>query len=728
MNPVIPESELPETLTVEQAVDAAYNQQLSDIVDKLRRGLPTLIECEKELAPFLYINIRQRLKQHQLQCVYLDGRPRSDGSQPSNIESGFYNGFLSQLRNAVRGAVDRRVVVLPHIDLLASAESLVTRDTQEVVALLYENPELLWLGFKDPTLRLPGVIENLFTARLTIQGIPRDRLRYVITQREARKFGRQFSPWQLYKYVSGLNAVRLRKLLSTLEGEDYPSDPKRVYAQLRQATLTGSMEIPHVDIDRDIGGYERVKARLKAEIIDLLIRRDRANDPNEIARLEELIPRGIIFWGPPGTGKTLFAKAIASSIGAAIIIVSGPELKTKWYGESERNLRRVFHQARSSAPSIIVFDEIDSFAVSRARSDHANGADHSMVNQLLTEMDGFHKGEQVYVVATTNFVESLDPALLRPGRFEFLLHIPYPDDEDRRAILSVYDRKLQLNMTPEALDYAVRRTGDNYLTSSGTPFSGDHLNALCRAVARLRLRRNLSGPTEPHLIDQAMLEFEERRTISEKDAELIATHEAGHLLVSIFCTHHPPPEKVTIEGEIPWAPFFTRYKIDKQKISHKRAELMDIICVLYGGIEAERLIYGDVSTGASGNGDPRSDLARATELATLMVEACGMSELPAPLRVFRDQHGRRDVLSGGMADAIDRQINAIIVEAQHRAARILHDHRDELIAVRDELLQKKTIEGKRMQEIIKGLRKRYKSKSMDMSAVCNGKMTRVAER
>src|SRR5205085_1295219 len=136
-------------------------------------------------------------------------------------------------------------------------------------------------------------------------------------------------------------------------------------------------------------------------------------------------------------------------------IVSGPELKSKWVGESEENLRQTFHKARQSAPAIIIFDELDSFASARGTYT-GSGVEHSMVNQLLTEMDGFHKEELVFIVGTTNYVESLDPALMRPGRFEFHLHIPYPDDDDRRAILKIYDRKMKLKLTEEALDDAVR--------------------------------------------------------------------------------------------------------------------------------------------------------------------------------------------------------------------------------------------------------------------------------
>src|SRR5436305_2510140 len=166
--------------------------------------------------------------------------------------------------------------------------------------------------------------------------------------------------------------------------------------------------------------------------------------------MEELIPKGMIFWGPRGTGKTLFAKAMAAALGAAVTVVSGPELKSRWVGESEDNLRQIFHRARLSAPSVIVFDELDSFASARGTYT-GSGVEHSMVNQFLTEMDGFHKEEMVFVIGTTNFAEILDPALLRPGRFEFHLHIPYPENDDRREILKIYDKKMRLQMAEEKL-------------------------------------------------------------------------------------------------------------------------------------------------------------------------------------------------------------------------------------------------------------------------------------
>src|SRR5437763_1932263 len=299
MSVIISESDLPQELTIEGAVEAAYANELAEVASKLQRALPTLIECDKDLAPYLYLNTRNRLRAVNLRCLYLDGRPRQEEQQGA-MPMGMMGTMIAQLREAVRGAVERRVIVLPHLDLLTTSQGGLTAEAREVIPLLYENPELVWVGFKDPSFPLPRVIENLFPHRVSLLGISRNRLRHLITRRESRKFGREFNPWALYKYVSGVNAVRLRQLLATLEGEDYPADPRRAYRQLRQATLTGSLEVPNIDLDKDIGGYATVKKQLRSEILDVLSRRDRMLDADEINRIEELIPRGMIVWGPAG--------------------------------------------------------------------------------------------------------------------------------------------------------------------------------------------------------------------------------------------------------------------------------------------------------------------------------------------------------------------------------------------------------------------------------------------
>src|SRR3954452_1072674 len=227
MSIFVAERDLPKELTTEQAVEAAYAAELAEATEKLRRGLPVLVECDKDLAPFLYLNVRARLKSAGLQCLYLDGRPRQQDA--AALTGGFLGCMLGQLRDAVRGAVERRVVVLPHLDLLTTSQGGLTAEAREVIPLLYENPELVWLGYKDPSFPLPRVIENLFPHRISLLGLARPRLRHLVTQKEARKYGPRFNACAEFNHVSGMTAVRLRRLLTALEGEDYPADPRHAY-------------------------------------------------------------------------------------------------------------------------------------------------------------------------------------------------------------------------------------------------------------------------------------------------------------------------------------------------------------------------------------------------------------------------------------------------------------------------------------------------------------------
>jgi cell division protease FtsH len=701
MSVVISEKELPQELTAENVVEQAYCNELAEAASKLQRGLPALIECDKDLGPFLYLNIRNRLRAANLRCLYLDGRPRQE-DQGGAMPMGMVGTMIAQLREAVRGPVERRIVVLPHLDLLTTSQGGLTAEAREVIPLLYENPELVWLGFKDPSFPLPRVIENLFPHRISLLGLRRDRLRHLVTAKESRKFGRDFNPWALYKHVSGVNAVRLRKLLSTLEGEDYPANPANAYRQLRQATLGGTLEVPSISLEHDIGGYATVKKQLRSEILDVMARKDQLTSEEQIRAMEELIPKGMIFWGPPGTGKTLFAKGMASALGAAITIVSGPELKSKWVGESEDNLRQLFHRARQSAPAIIVFDELDSFASARGTYT-GSGVEHSMVNQLLTEMDGFHKEEMVFVIGTTNFVEILDPALLRPGRFEFHLHIPYPDSDARREILKIYDKKMGLKMSEEALQYAVKRSNPHYYrTEQGTPFSGDHLNAMCRSVARLRMRDGRADETTPQDVERAMTEYVKRLNLTPKEKVMVATHEAGHFIVALNCPHHPPPMRITIESEMSQAVGYVRFQHSGSELENDtRNQLLDHLCVSLGGIEAERRLLPDISNGAAGG-----DLSTASAIAHLMIECYGMGDGDTRLRQYcspRDLKRYTD-LSDDHKRLIDQEVSKLIHAAQTRAAKILEENHDALVLLRDEVVKKGTLEVKALKSLFPSIK------------------------
>ena len=685
MSRILAESELPAELSAFAAVDAAYPTELAACHDALRRRLPVLIECEKELAPYLYRSIRDRLKAEGTRCLYLDGRASAD-LPPPPPGAGVVAAMIHQIREIVRGAVGERIVVLPHLDILGASGSGqgLGVEARELIPLLYENPEVLWLGFKDPAFPLPKPIENLFPHRESVIGVPRDRLRFLVTQREARKLGRGLDPYELYKHVSGVNAVRLRRLLSSLAGEDYPADPKTAIAQLRSATLANDVQLPNVDLEKDIGGYGPVKERLKAEILQILAAKDKLSDPAQIERIESLIPRGMIFWGPPGTGKTLFAKAMATALGAAVQVISGPELKSKWVGESEENLRAVFMKARQCAPSVIVFDELDSFAAARGTYT-GSGVEHSMVNQLLTEMDGFRREELVFVVGTTNFVESLDPALLRPGRFEFALHIPYPNTEDRKEIIRVHDKKLGLGMTDAALEYVTKRTDELVPgPSGGTHYSGDHLQALCRQIARSRLREANDTPTDQAAIDKAIEAYQDRPKLTTAEEIVVATHEAGHAVTALICKHAPPIDRISIRGDIGGALGYVKHADPAHRYVVTYNQLRDQMCTLFGGREAEVLLLDDVSVGSS------SDLSYATDIARAMVEKYG--DGGNDIGAGKWTHHRDVPVSEAARSRIDQQIRVILERERERARSILEAHRPLLISLRDLLLEKKVLD------------------------------------
>jgi cell division protease FtsH len=672
---VVPEADLPLDIAAGAAVEAAYPLELARIEEALLARLPSMVECDKELVPYFYAAIRNRLKKRDLQCAYLDGRPAANAEGPPQ---GVMTTMIAQLRDAVRGPIGERVIVLPHLDLLTSSSGGLTAEAREVIPLLYENPQVLWLGFKDPSFPVPNVITNLFAHHESILGVSRERLRHLVTQKEARKLGRGFDPYELYKHVSGLNAIRLRRLLPALHGIDYPEDPRPALGQLRRATLQSSFEMPHVDLDSDVGGYAKVKTRLKSEILDILATKSRIVDPEAIKRIEGLVPRGMIFWGPPGTGKTLFAKAMATALGAAVIVVSGPELKSKWVGESEENLRQVFLKARQSAPSIIVFDELDAFAAARGTY-ASSGVEHSMVNQLLTEMDGFRKEELVFVVGTTNFVESIDRALLRPGRFEFHLHIPFPDSEDRRAIFGIHDQKLGLAMTPRAIKYAVKRTGD-LVEGTDSRYSGDHIQALCRQIARARLRDGRTDATDIADVENALSAYLERPELTTAEERVVATHEAGHAVCALFCEHAPPIDRISIRGDLAGALGFVQYADPAHRYVTTRGQLLDSICVLMGGREAEALLLEDLSIGSS------HDLERATVMARALVEELGMGGDVTGVRRYTDR------TSEAALQAIDKALLSLLEEQRARAKQILHEQRALLAALRDLLIEKKVLD------------------------------------
>jgi cell division protease FtsH len=295
----------------------------------------------------------------------------------------------------------------------------------------------------------------------------------------------------------------------------------------------------------------------------------------------------------------------------------------------------------------------------------------------------------VFVIGTTNMVDLLDPALLRPGRFEFHLHVPYPEAEDRREILRICERSMRLGFTDAALEHAVRRTADLVPgAASGTRYSGDHLNALCRAIARNRLRGASTGPTTAADIDVAIGQWQERPQLTAVEERVVATHEAGHALCALHCPHAPPIERISIAADAAGALGFVRYQDPEHRYVVTRGELLDDLCVLMGGREAELLVLEDLSIGSA------HDLARATEIARALVEEFGMGGDDIGVRSFAAGAGQgRPPLSPKQLERIDERVRTLLEEARKRAEMILQENRAALESLRDLLIEKKILDA-----------------------------------
>ena len=686
-------SSLATDISPEETIELAYREELDWIEDKVTKGLSVLVECDKQLTTYLYRALRKRIKQSSSskQCLLISGH-----AQPDNmtVPQSRMQRIINELQAAIFSATDEQIITLPHLDVLTTTtRSGLNMETREAAALLFENPDATFLAFKDPSFELPKVIEKVFTVRRSIIGIARDKLPQIILQSEARKLGEShFNPYRLYKYLSGLNALRCREILSHLQGRlDYdersPELLRTLYTEIRQMTLVADVELPNVDLEQDIGGYSDVKNQIKREILDLLHSRESLSDPQEVKQLEELIPKGLIFHGPPGTGKTFFCKAMATALDATIIIVSGPELKSKWVGESEENLRRVFAQARRAAPAIIVFDELDSFASARGTYT-GSGVEHSMVNQMLTEMDGFRQEELVFVVGTTNFMSSLDPALLRPGRFELNIHIPYPKEEDRYEILSLYQKKFKLELSDEQIKAMARQTGGLVDPNKATRYSGDHLYAIMRSLKREVLRNGEGYVINKDLINKVInVRSPEAKKLTDHERRVISIHESGHAICAYFLPNCATIEEVNVAMDSTHRLGYLATASRENRYVTTKAELLDDICVFLGGRLAEKLILGEVSTGAY------DDLQRANEIARSMVEELGMST-KLGLRTFVGKQdgnavlgGQRQGLSEETARELDQAIQQMISEQELRTWTLLETHRKELELLVDHLIE-----------------------------------------
>ena len=443
----------------------------------------------------------------------------------------------------------------------------------------------------------------------------------------------------------------------------------------------------------DVAGCDEAKEEVQ-ELVEFL------RDPGKFQKLGGKIPRGVLMVGPPGTGKTLLARAIAGEAKVPFFSISGSDFVEMFVGVGASRVRDMFEQAKKHAPCIIFIDEID--AVGRHRGAGLGGGHderEQTLNQLLVEMDGFEGGEGVIVIAATNRPDVLDPALLRPGRFDRQVVVGLPDVKGREQILRVHMRKLPLADDVDPMTIA-----------RGTPgFSGADLANLCNEAALFAARENAKEVRMDHF-DRArdkILMGTERRSMamSEDEKKLTAYHEAGHAIVGRMVPEHDPVYKVTIipRGR---ALGVTMYLPEGDKYSYNKTAIESQLCSLYGGRVAEELIFGNdkVTTGAS------NDIERATKMARNMVTKWGLSDELGPIAYGEEEDevflGRSVTqhknVSNETARKIDEVVRGILDRAYARSTQILNDNLDKLHTMAEALLLYETIDARQIDAIMEG--------------------------
>jgi len=443
----------------------------------------------------------------------------------------------------------------------------------------------------------------------------------------------------------------------------------------------------------DVAGVDEAKVDLQ-EIVEFL------RDPQKFQRLGGRIPRGCLLVGPPGTGKTLIARAVAGEANVPFFTISGSDFVEMFVGVGASRVRDMFEQAKKNAPCIIFIDEID--AVGRHRGAGLGGGNderEQTLNQLLVEMDGFEANEGIIILAATNRPDVLDPALLRPGRFDRQITVPNPDVNGREKILRVHMKKVPL--APDV---------DPKVLARGTPgFSGADLANLVNEAALLAARRSKRLVTQTEFEDakDKVMMGAERRSMAMTEEEKLATayHEAGHAIVNLLVPGNDPLHKVTIipRGR---ALGVTMSLPERDKLSYSKQWCDARIAMTFGGRVAEQIIYGKehLNTGAS------SDIQQATSLARSMVTEWGMSEVLGPLRYTDNQQEvflghaitQRQNMSEETARMIDEEIRKIVSAGQAKAWEVLGAHRADLEAVAQALMEYETISGDECLAVMRG--------------------------
>ena len=440
----------------------------------------------------------------------------------------------------------------------------------------------------------------------------------------------------------------------------------------------------------DVAGVDEAKEELK-EIIDFLM------DPKKFVNIGAKIPTGVLLMGPPGTGKTLLARAIAGEAGVPFFSISGSDFVEMFVGVGASRVRDLFDQGKKNAPCIIFIDEID--AVGRLRGAGLGGGHderEQTLNQLLVEMDGFDTNEGVIIVAATNRPDVLDPALLRPGRFDRQVIVDVPDIKGREKILAVHSKKVPLS-----------REVDLKVISRGTPgFTGADLANLVNEAALLAARRDKKRVSMEEMEDakDKVMMGPERKSmlISDDEKEVIAYHEAGHTILGLL-TGSDPVHKVTVipRGR---ALGLTMHLPKEEKYLHAKSYWLNQITVLFGGHVAEELKFKDVTTGAS------NDIERATDIARKMVCEWGMSDRLGPLafgkkneQIFigREIAQHRDY-SEATAEMIDEEVKVIIVECEKKAKELIASNMDKFEKIAKYLIERETLNAEEIDSIMSG--------------------------
>lgn len=439
---------------------------------------------------------------------------------------------------------------------------------------------------------------------------------------------------------------------------------------------------------KDVAGAKEAKQEL-AEIVDFL------KNPKKFLEIGAVIPKGILLMGAPGTGKTLLARAVAGEAGVAFFAISGSEFVEMFVGVGASRVRDLFKMAKQTAPAIIFVDEID--AVGRVRGTGVGGGNderEQTLNQILVEMDGFEPNEKVIVMAATNRPDVLDPALLRPGRFDRRVTIDLPDRNDREEILKIHSTK-----KPFAEDVALR------VIAERTPgFSGADLYSLMNEGAILAARENRTRIAQYDLvraIEKVMLGPERKsHLLSKKEKEITAYHEAGHALISSVLPFADPVHKISIISRGRAAGYTLHLPLEDRKMQSKK-EFLDDIAVSLGGYVVEKMMFNDVTTG------PSNDLQVSTSLARDMVTKYGMSEKIGVLalessggRAMFGKGVEENVFSEKLASDVDAEVARIMEDAYKKAEHIVTTHKSALDAIAKRLIEVENIERDEYESII----------------------------